>query len=162
LSSPTAKSQLTITVKGTTMSTLDQTIQALFTKLGERKAKVSELKAQVGKSWKTNGSLRLIGAGTPTNIQTASADVVDEVALNLCMLDIARAQAITRLGRPISEKVQGYTVDDWFSDLSKRLATINIRQEETELATLEARLNQVLSPEERRRIEVEMLAKELG
>jgi 2-phospho-L-lactate guanylyltransferase (CobY/MobA/RfbA family) len=53
-------------------------------------------------------------------------------------------------------------LDDWFNDLNKRLATINIRQEEAELATLEARLNQVLSPEERRRIEVEMLAKELG
>lgn len=144
------------------MSNIDQTIQALFTKLGQRKAKVAELKAQTGKSWKTTGSIRLLGASTPTNIQTASADVVDEVALNLCALDAARIQASARLGREITPKVQGYTLDEWFNDLAKRLATINIRTEEAELATLEARLNQVLSPEERRRIEVEMLAKELG
>jgi hypothetical protein len=143
------------------MSNIDQTIQTLFTKLGERKAKVNGLKAQVGKSWKTTGSFRLIGAGTPTNIQTAPVDVVEVVALNLCMLDVARDQASVRLGRPIASKVQGYSLDDWFSDLDKRLATISIREEEAELATLEARLNQVLSPEERRRIEVEMLAKEL-
>jgi hypothetical protein len=144
------------------MSTLDQTIQALFTKLGERKAKVSELKAQVGKSWKTTGSMRQIGASTPTNIQTASVDVIEDVAEQLCMLEQAKAAAGVRLGRPIAGKVQGYSIDDWFSDLVKRLATINIRQEEAELATLEGRLNQVLSPEERRRIEVEMLAKELS
>jgi hypothetical protein len=144
------------------MSNIDQTIQSLFTKLGERKAKVSALKAEIARSWKTTCSLRLLGAATPTNLQTASVDVVEETALHLAMMLTARVEASSRLGREIQPKVQGYSIDDWFSDLNKRLATINIRQEEAELATLEARLNQVLSPEERRRIEVEMLAKELG
>ena len=144
------------------MSNIDQTIQALFTKLSQRKAKVDELKAQTSKSWKTNGSLRLIGSSTPTNIQTASAETIDEIALHLCMIATARDAASLRLSRPITDKVQGYSVDDWFSDLQKRLATINIRSEEQELAALETRLNSVLSPDERRRIEVELLAKELS
>jgi hypothetical protein len=144
------------------MSNIDQTIQLLFTKLAERKAKVADLKAQVGKSWKTNGTFRMIGAQATTNLQTASTELVEDIAIQLCTLELGSAQAMTRLGRPVSAKIQGYTIADWFADLTKRLATIDVRVEEQELAALEARLNQVLSPEERRRIEVEMLAKELG
>lgn len=143
------------------MSTIDQTIQDLFSKLNARKAKVESLRKEIAKTWKTNGSFRLIGAGTPTNIQTASTDTLEEMAAHLCLLDGARDAAAKRLDRTINLKVQGSTVDEWFEDISKRFATINLREEETLLATLEQRLNQVLSPDERRRIEVEMLAKEI-
>jgi hypothetical protein len=84
------------------------------------------------------------------------------VATQLCILSGAQEQAAARLGQPVTPKIQGYSADDWFADLKKRLATINLRAEEEQLANLESRLNQVLSPEERRRIEVELLAKELG
>jgi superfamily I DNA and RNA helicase len=144
------------------MAEIDTTIQQLFDKLNQRKAKVAELKAQIAKSWKTTGTFRLIGAASSTNIQTASKDSVGEIAVQLCLLDGAQSTAAVRLGQPVQVKIQGYAPDDWFADLRKRLATIDLRSEEEQLATLETRLNQVLSPEERRRIEVEMLAKELG
>lgn len=144
------------------MSNIDQTIQTLFAKLGERKARVAALKAELAKSWKTNGTFRLIGATATTNIQTASVETIEECAMQLCMIDHARGAAASRLNRQIQTKVHGYSTDDWFNDFSKRLATIEIREEERQLEALEQRLNQVLSPEERRRIEVELLAKELG
>lgn len=140
---------------------IDQTIQDLFAKLNDRKARVEGLRKEISKTWKTNGSFRLIGAGTPTNIQTASVETLEEMAAHLCLLDGARDAASKRLGRPINLRVQGSTVDEWFEDITKRFATINLREEERLLETLEQRLNQVLSPEERRRIEVEMLAKEI-
>jgi hypothetical protein len=144
------------------MAEIDTTIQQLFNKLNQRKVKVAELKGCIAKSWKTNGTFRLFGATSSTNIQTAPKDVVGEIAVQVCLLSGAQTQAATQLGQPVQLKIQSYPADDWFADLRKRLATIDLRAEEEQLATLETRLNQVLSPEERRRIEVEMLAKELG
>lgn len=141
---------------------IDVTVRALFDKLNARKQKISELKAQIEKSWKTNCSIRLIGATTPTNIQTATVELVEEVATQLCMVESARRTAAVRLDRPVNMSVQGHTIDHWFEDLQKRLAVINVREEEKQLEQLEQRLNQVLSPEERRRIEVELLARELN
>lgn len=143
------------------MSSIDQKIQELFAKLNARKSKVDGLRKEIAKTWKTNGTFRLIGAGTPTNIQTASAETIEEMAAHLCLLDGARTAASVRLAREIELKVQGFTVDEWFDDLLKRLATINLREEEKQLDALEKRLNQVLSPEERRRIEVELLVQEI-
>jgi hypothetical protein len=144
------------------MAEIDKTIQQLFDKLNQRKQKVSDLKARVAKAWKTNGTYRMFGAPTPTSIQTASKEVILEIATQLCLLEDAHATAATRLEQPASNKVQGYTFEDWFGDLKKRLAAIDVREEENQLAILESRLNQVLSPEERRRIEVELLSKEIG
>lgn len=138
---------------------IDSTIQLLFAKLEARKQAIAALKVNIARSWKTNGSFRLIGAPTPTNIQTAPLDIVEEIASHICLLETARQQVADRLGRPVSKTMQGNPISDWFDDLNKRIATISVREEERELADLEARLNQVLSPDERRRIEVEMLLK---
>lgn len=143
------------------MADIDQAIQQLFNKLNERKAKITELKAQIAKSWKTNGTFRLIGATSTTNIQTANVDVLEEIAAHVVILANALSEASIKLSRPGKQKIQGYTSTEWFEDLQKRLAAIEVREEEKQLAELETRLNQVLSPEERRRIEVELLAKEL-
>lgn len=144
------------------MSTIDQTIQSLFAKLAERKAKVTQLRDEIAKSWKTTGVFRPIGSTSTVNLQTASGDVLDEVAAHVVILSGAQAEAAAKLNRPNKQKIQGFAVADWFSDLQKRFAAIEVREEERQLEALEARLNQVLSPEERRRIEVELLAKELG
>jgi hypothetical protein len=145
-----------------TTPTIDAVISQLFAKLAERKASLAELKAAAVKSWKTNGTFRLIGASATTNIQTASQDIIDEVIIHLFILINGRQQASTFLKRAVGVKVYGYSSDDWFSDIEKRIATISIRDEEKELEALETRLNSVLSPEERRRIEVQLLAAELG
>lgn len=144
------------------MTTIDQTIQLLFAKLTERKAKVASLESEIAKSWKTTGAFRLIGASSTTNIQTATAEQLEEVAAHVVILTNALSEASAKLSRTGTQKVQGYTSADWFSDLQKRLAAIDVREEKKQLEALETRLNSVLSPEERRRIEVEMLAKELG
>lgn len=144
------------------MSDIDSTVRQLFAKLDERKKKVAALKTEIGKSWKTNCTLRLMGSTATTNIQTASVEVIEECALHIALICLTKESAVEMLGRPVTSKISGYTKEDWVSDFKKRLATIDIREEESQLAALETRLNQVLSPEERRRIEVEILAKELG
>lgn len=141
---------------------IDTTIRELFKKLEERKANVAKLKEQTEQKWKTNATFRLIGATATINIQTAPQPVIDEVVVNLSLMVLGQREAARLLKREFAPKVYGYSVEDWFLDIEKRMATINIRDEETKLAELEARLNSVLSPEERRRIEVALLMQEIS
>lgn len=144
------------------MTNIDDMVRGLFDKLNVRKAKVAELKASIAHGWRTNGAFRLIGATSTTNVFTSPADVIaHEIAVHIEILTASEKTAAEKLGTEPAQKIQGYTIEDWYHDLKKRLATINLRDEEAELAKLEARLNQVLSAEERRRIEVELLLKEV-
>lgn len=147
------------------MTQIDEKISAMFAKVNERKAKCKELRQQIACSWKTNCSFALLASnqsGVPVHLQTATNDAIEAVASSLCLIAQGRTMAEQQLGVKMSSKIQGYTVDDWFSDLKKRLASINIREEEKQLEALEQRLNSVLSPEARRQLEVEQLEKELG
>ena len=140
---------------------IDLQIRTLFEKLAERKKKVEELKVHQGKAWKTNCTFRLLGSTSTVNIQTASHDTIVECAVQLCIVTGASAEAAKRLDIACVDKQHGYPAAAWFDDFQKRLATINIRDEEAQVQLLEQRLNSVLSPEERRRIEVELLLKEI-
>jgi len=141
---------------------IDSKITAMFAKVSERKAKCKELRQQISAPWKTNCSFIPLGATVPVNIQTASAEMVYSIATTLGVLIVGATCASENFGLTITVKIQGYVPTDWFTDLKKRLAAINIRDEEKQLADIEERLTKVLSPEEQRRLEVEMLAKEIG
>lgn len=140
---------------------IDKTIQDLFAKLEERKKIVASLRSQTQKGWVTNGTWKVPFTTTVINIQTLPEDQLVLVAGEISD-SFGKANAGALLLGYTVEKIQGYTITEWSSDLRKRKAMIQIRAEEAKLAELEARLNSVLSPEERRRIEVELLAKELG
>lgn len=146
----------------TTQNSLDDQIRSMLTKVQERTKVVEDMKAKATAGWVTNCSFWKIGASTPMNLQTASAEDIAEAAAHLCLLETAYEQAGKRLKRDWqSAKYRGSPVADWFADLDKRLAKIEIGAEEQKLNELTKRLNGVLSPDERRRIEVEMLLREV-
>ena len=140
---------------------IDATIRELFKKLEERKVKVAEVRKVTQKGWVTNGTWKVPFTATVINIQTLPED-----QLYLVAGEIVKSAESIRIGASIlngeySKKVQGYQIEEWEADLRKRKAMIEIRSEEAKLAELEARLNSVLSPDDRRRIEVELLTKAL-
>jgi hypothetical protein len=139
------------------MSTLDDQIRTLFDKLNARKAKVAELESQLAKSWTTNCSYRLLGSTTPVSLGTSTASQVLDVVADLMIQRKAREEAAMLLELDPPKSYQGYTFNSWVEDSKKRLAGITIREEKKALDELEDRLNTVLSPDERRRIEVERL-----
>lgn len=139
------------------MSTLDEKVRALFDKFNARKAKVEELEAQIAKGWITNCTYRISGSAAPTNLNITTQETLLDVVGDLVIHRNTRTEAAELIGIKASDKIQGYAFDDWITDAKKRLAAIDIREEKKALAELEARLNSVLSPEERRRIEVEAL-----
>lgn len=142
---------------------IDKTIQDLFAKLEERKKIVAGLRAQTQKGWVTNGTWKIPFTATVINIQTLPEDQLVLVAGEIAdsFSKASDGYGMLYISHDVV-KLHGYTLAEWTADLRKRKATIQIRAEEAKLAELEARLNSVLSPEERRRIEVELLAKELS
>ena len=54
-----------------------------------------------------------------------------------------------------------YLVSDWIQDMKTRAAKIQLISEKNELAELESRLQAIVSPEQRRLMELEAIAKSL-
>lgn len=139
------------------MQEIDKTIRLLFDKFDQKKKHVEGLKKQIQSGWKTNGVFQI--PGKLININVATKEEVIEAACWLTVFMDAAPKAEKLLG---VDSIAQYGVSSFQNlthDLKKRLATIDVREQEKQLAELETRLNGVLSPEERRRLEVEALEK---
>lgn len=155
------------------MSDIDLTIKQLFKLFTQRKAELQQQVKKIPSGWKTHGSFPTdfslvvrpkVTTTSVINIQTATRDEVIACATIMQMYITAHGLACARLEvDPLDQiKFGEYTTDQWYHDLSKRLMVIDTKIKQKQLEELEARLNQVVSPEERRRTEVEILAQQLG
>jgi len=72
-------------------------------------------------------------------------------------------EAATTLGveSPPAFTWAGFTVKDWTSDIKMRLMKVQIASKRKKLETLEARLNGIISPELRAKMELEAIESEL-
>ncbi len=139
---------------------LDRKVREMMNNVRKRTEQLEQTKKTVKQSWKTPCSFWFIGATAPINIQTAGLDTLEEIACHLCLFELARDKASQRINREIKVTYRNYPIDDWFDDINKRIAKLEISEQESKLEQLTKRLNDVLSPEERRRIEVESLMRE--
>ena len=57
---------------------------------------------------------------------------------------------------------QGYLYDDWANDIKNRIDKLSLKAKQKELDALEARLDKLVSPELKAKIELELIEKELG
>lgn len=136
---------------------IDSKIVELFGVVNQRKQKVEEFEASIKKSWLTNCSFKSPNQTVPPiNIQTASEETIVDIVSRLIVLE----QAYSKLQR--SPIVSGFPISDWMEDCKKRLDVISIRQHKVELAELEKRLDAIVSPEQRREMELAELTKLLA
>lgn len=138
--------------------TIDDQINDLFEVLAKQKEAVEHSKKEIARSWITNCSLQIPG-NLPVNLGTANQDlIVDAVAHLIGYHDnIERAAAV--LGVKVDSKINGYSIDDWISDCKKRIVTIGIVKQKEKLKELEARLDLIVSPEQRRALELAAISK---
>ncbi len=134
-------------------------------------AKVEEKKKQIGNaerpSWITNCSFGFDpSSNSRINIQVVKdlETLVDIHAFLTAKYGHYRA-SLKELGvaeKDAPFKWLGFTFDQWVSDLFTRLNGLRIKAKKDELATLEARVNSLVSPEQRRQIELAKLVAEIG
>ena len=135
---------------------IDAKIQQTFDDLQLKKKEVSEYEATVKRSWVTTCSAVVPYRQTPLNIQTAGEDdLITFVSFLNSWFEAAKQLDIRK-------KFCGFDKPDWIEDCRKRKTMIVIRERKAELERLETRLNGIISPEQRREMELKAILKEMA
>lgn len=144
------------------MTDIDSKIGQLFAVLNKKKQQVENREKQANRKWKTNCSFSSpINILNPINIQTASQESLVVMLSELLIKDNFTHKACEELGVEYTGKWGSYLVSDWIQDMKTRAAKIQLISEKNELAELESRLQAIVSPEQRRLMELEAIAKSL-
>lgn len=141
---------------------IDDQVLKLFKVLEQRKVDVEVAEKEVKGSWRTNCSLVLSTNSQPINIQTLSKERLVIIFGELLQQQEYVKKASDILGIDFDNNINGFSFDDWVNDLKKRIAILEINEKRKQLSNLESRINSLVSPEQRRKLEAEAVMRELG
>lgn len=144
-------------------SEIDNAIQKLFDVLNEKKAEVEAAELASSKKWVTNCSFPpVFGDGVRgINIQTQTQANLIGLLSDLLIRDQTQQKAAELLGMEYDGKYGGYTVEEWIEDFKTRGAKIVLSARKVELADMHKRLDAIVSPEQKRALEVAAITKAL-
>ncbi len=149
-------------------NSIDTKIMEMLSLVQQKKADLDQTKKLINSGWKTNCSISLHPDKTsPKNIAVLKKQEIIEVLAFILQTEnyIVLAEQELGISAKITKthpKIQGYTVSDWKADCKKRIASLDLKEKEAELDTLETRVNAIVSPEIRRQMEITALEKELS
>lgn len=141
---------------------IDSKITALFDVLHEQQIEVEKAEQNIKRSWKTNCSFVLPYSMQPTNIQVATKESIINMYADMLSIMDYRSKAAAELGVEVGKDWNGFSVDDWVADFKKRISSIDIKAQKAKLQSLEQRLDAIVSPEQRREMELEAILQEVG
>ncbi len=138
--------------------TPDQIVEELFKKLQAKKALLESIEKP---HFKTNLSFGFSEElNSRVNIHTVNnVEVLIRMAAFLLATSEKYEQAATMLGVTSQFKWLGYSLEDWMHDIQARTNKINIEVERKTFKQLEEKLNLLVSPEQRRLMEIEAISK---
>ena len=153
-----------LTPKHMSENKTDQMVLELLKKVEEKKKQIGSAERP---SWITNCSFGY----NPENNTRINIQVVRELEVLVdihaflanrygAYLGSLKALGLTEKEAPF--KWQGFSPDQWIADIQTRINGLRIKAKKDELAKLEERVNALVSPEQRRAIELEKLVKEIG
>lgn len=142
------------------MTLEDKQIADLFSLVQKKKEEINSAERP---SWKTNGSFGYSDRSGDTNrVAIFVCSDPDQLTKILAFLisqkeHYGKAAAITGVKTKFSWC--GYSYQDWEYDIKTRVSNLSLSSKKKELAVLEERLNAIVSPEVRRRMELEAISK---
>lgn len=143
---------------------IDQKINELFAVVRKQKAEVEAAEKESKQSWKTNCSI-IVPYGRDegqVNIQTANEAKIKNIVMGLLKHREYSAEAEQLLGLKSDGTYNSFSYEDWFADCKKRISVLGIRAKKDQLAILEDRLNGIVSPDQKRQMELEAITAALG
>ena len=145
-------------------TTIDLKIAELFEVLNKRKVEVEAAEKTSQQKWKTNCSFPSVFGNTqPINIQTQTEAALIELLADLLVHREFQIKAAELIGSDVQTgNWGGYPIADWIEDFKTRVAKIQLAARKAELAQLEKRLDAIVSPEQRRFMELEAIINSLG
>jgi len=147
--------------KTTPALTADDRVLALFALLQSKKAAIASAEKPV---YVTGGQFRY------SESMGQTIDLITERQIKK-LADISdfligrsqyRAETNTKFGLDLPFTWLGFTHAEWDADLTTRINILQLAKRKTELAELEARVDKVMSPELRQKLELAELEKALG
>jgi hypothetical protein len=146
------------------MSSTDKKTLELIAQVKEKKSAIEKAEKP---SYKTN---RVFSYAEGNKSNTININVETDVRKLVCIASflIERSSNYELTAKKVFgiEKLppftwDGFTLDDWLSDLKTRVTKVQIVTEKKKLEALESRLNKIISPEKRAELELEAIASEL-
>lgn len=138
---------------------MDETIKKLFNVIQTKKAEIEKLDKP---NWVTNCAFPLKN-GANLNLHTVSdPEKIVEVYASIISDEKSFDEANKDLSCNYNYKIGGYTSSEWKSDLKTRFDKLQIKNKQAELASLEKRLDGLVSPEMKRQLELEEIEKMLN
>jgi hypothetical protein len=126
------------------MNEFDNKVELLLKKVEEKK---KAIKSAERPQWKTNLSFKWQGNET-TNLQVVSD--LEELVRMLAHIQGKKDtfdKAMSLVGLKLTYKYNGFSYEDWFSDIMTRINMVQITKTKKELALLEEKLMELQSPE---------------
>lgn len=143
--------------------TTDEAVLGLLKKVSQKKEEIK--KAQKKPQYKTNLTIGYDPNTTAGRIMiqtvTDAPKLMDIYAFLLSKEEFL-TEAANELGLPLDTTYMGYEIDDWKHDLKARAAQLSIEAKKRELDVLDKRVNSLVSPDQRREMELAALTAELG
>ena len=138
---------------------VDDAVMELLRKVETKKKEVNEAKKKP--QWKTNCSIAADPDPDPhdhKNIQVMRTprEVIEWFAFLLSKEQLLQ-QAADELGLEPDLTWMAYPIADWKDDLKTRAGQLSIDQKEAEIVALDKRVNKLVSPEQRREMELKAL-----
>ena len=141
---------------------MDQKISTLFNVVQLKREAVAKAEQECKQLWKTTCSITIGSDNQPKNIQSLKTEsAVQNIVTQLLMHRHFAKESADLLGLKFDNLYQNFSYEDWIDDCRKRLSILQITAEKKKLNELEERLNLVVSPEQRRAMEIEAITKSL-
>lgn len=140
---------------------IDSKIKEMLLTVEAKKKELLKLEASCKQSWVTNCAFKSSFSST-INLAVSSEDQIVKAASELVLIRGAHEEACEALGIAHEFKHEGYSFDEWITDFKKRIASIQIIAKKDTLKQLETRLNSIVSPEQRRAMELEVISNTLN
>jgi hypothetical protein len=140
------------------VESVDQAVLDLLVKVDKKKKEIE--KAKIRPSWKTSCTLGRDPNSTQdrTNIQTVrEIRKLVELYAFLTQQQHLHIAAAAELGVDYDGTWQNYPINDWKDDLKTRVSQLSIEKKQKELDDLDDRVNRLVSPEQRRVMELQAL-----
>ncbi len=144
-------------------TSVDKAVMDLLVKVEQKKKEIEA--AKVRPTWKTSCSF---GKDPNTTTDRVNIQVVKDPRKLLEIYSFLSSQqglmenSAKELGLEFDGTWQNYSFADWKDDLKTRAGQLSIEKKQKELDDLDARVNRLVSPEQRRVMELAALQQLLG
>ena len=136
----------------------DELVMELLKKVQRRKDEVKAAKKKP--QWKTNLSLGRHAASSQDRVNIMTRTDPNEIIdwyIFLSQKEEGITKAAEELGLPADVSWLGYPITDWKEDLKTRAAQLSIEAKQREIEELDKRVNKLVSPDQRREMELTAL-----